>query len=206
MLVTNPVRASAWYHIFASYPEVEFTRRQLITFLQGIVDRQQQLVSAKSLERDVDCFLRTYVPVSHSMHILPEVALECPLAELGIIRGAEEEGVYRFCTGQKGGLPAHVIGFALMQFRRAYTSGRRTLGLGECLYAPGSPGQAFRLDESCLLTELEELRKLTGGKVDVNETAGTAQIYLRADRAEELDELAFDLLRNYYAREGRYGY
>lgn len=204
LLVTNPVRASAWYYIFTGYPEEEFTKKRLVIFLQGIAN-QQHAVSPKSIERDVDCFLRTYVPAFHSLHILPEAALECPLAELGIIRGGEEEGTYRFYIGQKDGLPPHIIGFALVQFWNAYASRRRTLSLRECLYAPGSPGQAFRLNEDSLLVALEELQKLTKGKIDIGETAGVTQVHFKPECAEELSGMAFELLQDYYARERSHG-
>jgi hypothetical protein len=233
LLVTNPLRASAWWHIFASYADNELTKPRLIAFLQSLVERQQQTVSPTSIARDVDCFLRTYTPSTHSTGSggacsLPEATFECPLADLELIRPARTppertpsgrtqsegtEGVYRFCVGRKDGLPPHLVGFALLQFARSLH--RRSLNLRECLYAPGSPGQAFRLDEDSMLEHLEKLTSLTGGWMDVVETAGVTQIFLHGHRpnghrpnghgpkiehADELNERALALLDDYYRR------
>jgi hypothetical protein len=71
------------------------------------------------------------------------------------------------------------------------------MSVQECLYGIGSPGQAFKLDENSLLEYIEEIERLTRGKIALDETAGLKQIY----RRQELDPLK--LLDNYYAAEVR---
>jgi len=74
-------------------------------------------------------------------------------------------------------------------------AGRNTMSVQECLYGQGSPGQAFKLDENTLIFHIEELDKITRGKITLDETAGLKQIY----RRKEMD--ALKLLEDYYRRE-----
>lgn len=198
LLVTNPQRASAWWYIFARFPDIEFTKPRLTAFLQDVVKRQQQLVSPISIARDVECFLRTYTHGVHSKLPLSELTYDCPLADLELIRPADAYGVYRFCIGRKNRLPHQIVGFALLKFYRAHAVHRRSLNLKECLYMPCSPGQAFRLDEDTLLEVLNQLTVLMPGTIDVVETAGNAQVFLQVECPEALDQIAMGLLDNYY--------
>ncbi|MEW5878589.1 MAG: DUF4007 family protein [Acidobacteriota bacterium] len=198
LLVTNALRASAWWYIFARYPDNEFTKPRLNAFLQAAISRQQQTVSPASITRDVDCFLRTYVPSEHTTATVSEATFDCPLADLGLIRPADSDGVYRFHVGPKSGLPPHVVGYALIQFSLSHGPHRKTLGLREVLYSPGSPGQAFRLDENTLLAALDSLSGLTNNALEVTETAGVAQVYLKEGRKPALEELAMGLLEDYF--------
>ena len=197
-LVTNPRRASAWWYIFAAYPDDEFTKPRLVDFLHAIVERQQQAVSPSSLARDVDCFLRTYIPSMHHAISLSETTFDCPLAELDLVRSADTHGVYRFRTGRKEGLPPQVVGYTLLQYFRSHASHRRSLSLRECLYGPGSPGQAFRLDGESMQENLFRLIGLTHGILDVTETAGIAQVFLHVASPDALEDIAMGLLEDYY--------
>jgi len=69
------------------------------------------------------------------------------------------------------------------------------------VYAPGSPGQAFRLDEDSTLSLLERVIPLVDGHLNVAETAGIVQVYLHVDRMELVEHLAMRLLDAYH-REG----
>lgn len=200
LLVTNVSRASAWWHAFYSYPDNEFTKTQLVTFLQNLAASCHKSVSPASIARDVDCFLRTYAPGTHPASSFHDGSFDCPLAELGIVRVAHPEAIYRFHLGPKKGLCPNVVGFALLRYFRTYGLHRRSLKLHECLYAQGSPGPAFRLDEDSLLACLSELPLAARGLFDVVETAGLTQIYIHVGRQEDIDGLSLSLLDDYYSR------
>lgn len=205
LLVTNPLRASAWWHIFANYPDNEFTKQRLTAFLRSVVEEQQQNVSPASIARDVECFVRTYTRSAHFTSSPFDASFECPLAELELICPLEEDGLYRFHTGWKEGLPFQVVGFALLQFFRVHAFPRRSVHLQDCLYTAGSPGQAFRLNEHSLLDAIDKLAMFTQGRLDVTETAGVAQVFLQVEDPDAIDEMAMALLDNYYARGGGHG-
>ena len=66
----------------------------------------------------------------------------------------------------------------------------------DCLYSPGSPGQAFKLDENALFDQVEALSEMTGGALLLDSTAGLKQIYRRRPFP------ATRLLEQHYQRKG----
>jgi hypothetical protein len=204
LLVTNPARAAAWHLIFTRYPQPDFTKAALIEFLASLVAHDGMKVRPATLARDIDCFIRTYVPAHTSDRSLPEDTFDCPLAELGLIQRRQDGESYRFTIGARPSLPVDMLGYALLDFWRREGRDRQTLAVSECLYGIGgpgyhqrsisSPGQAFKLDENAMVEYLEALERLTAGDVALDETAGLKQVYRRRD-VEPLE-----LLRNYYTR------
>ncbi len=202
LLATNAQRASAWYHLFSGYPSPQFTRKHLFSFLQHIVERHGQQVASSSLERDVDCFIRTYL-ANRQPHVLPEVALECPLTELHLIWVTEDSGWFQFHIGAKDTLPVEVFGYALMSYASSSLRTRRQMSISECLYGPGSPGQVFRLDEVALVDLIEKLLPRVDRMLELAEVAGVTHLFFRTEDLSELCMVAQSLLNNYYhdARE-----
>ena len=89
-------------------------------------------------------------------------------------------------------IPTAVFGFAMMSHLEKNLSDRATVAVDECLYGPGSPGQAFKPDENSLVMLVEELSQLTEGAVGFSDTAGARRIYLRSGLSP------FELLDLYY--------
>lgn len=200
LLVTNPLKASAWWYVFGAFPDNEFTKARLVSFLASVAEKQGQQVSSASIARDVECFLNTYTVGVRSSKSLYEAPYESPLVELNLIGFAGADGIYRFLSGRKENLPSEVVAFALFRFFLSHVSYRKSLSLRECLYTPGSPGQVFRLDETSLLEHLEALMVSTPGLIDVVETAGTTQIFFAADSTDDLEGRAIGLLDRYFSK------
>src|SRR5260370_4369269 len=85
-IASNRARATTWFWTFSHFHEPEFTREVLISALgrwtQTLGGKQ---VTASSLKRDVEVFLRTYVPSRQRRGDIAEDSLDCPLVELGLI-------------------------------------------------------------------------------------------------------------------------
>ncbi|MDW8350584.1 MAG: DUF4007 family protein [Anaerolineae bacterium] len=202
-LATNPARALVWHLAFCDFAEIEFTKPQMITFVARTFDRLGVEATRASVERDVEVFLRTYVPAMRKPSEWPaEETMDCPLAELGLLGYMPEEDVYRFNPGAKVSLPTAIFGYALLTFLAQVAARRRVVALDECLYRRGSPGQVFRLDENSVAEHMEALEALTQGTLSVRESVGVRQIYLQVPDAETLSALAFDLLNRHYAGHG----
>ncbi len=198
LLATNVQRASAWYHIFSGYTSPQFTRKQLLSHLQRVVERQEQRIAPASLERDADCFIRTYT-AHREPHVLPEVALECPLTELNLIQSSDEPGWFQFHIGAKETLPVEVFGYALLTFAATRLHRYHQLSLYDCLYEPGSPGQVFRLDEVSLIDLVEQLLPISHGMMDLGEIAGMTYLFFKEGALSELAQLGDSLLDAYYS-------
>jgi hypothetical protein len=184
LLVNNPSRAGTWFFTFFVFPQVEFTKGELLRSLVTYASRQGWTIKEVTLSRDVDCFIRTYVPGrGRTAGMLPEDAFDCPLAELRLLSSTGDSERHQFNMGPKSTLPIEVFGFALLSYLRALN--RNVLAVHECLYGVGSPGQAFKLDENAVVMYLESLQLATKGQLELDDTAGLKQIYLRAEGAPE---------------------
>lgn len=201
-LANNLVRGYVWNLIFSSYLESEFDKRQIQFFLKKHIEQVGIKTTDGTIEREVDCCIRTYVPSIRSKPgVISEESLDCPLAELDIIRYVVDDNVYRFNIGNKPSLPVGVFGYALLQYLPAIVTSRRTLSVDECVYRHGSPGQLFKLDENSLVEYLEALEELTSGKIRLQETAGLRQIYLHNSIASSFDSYALDMLKGHYEQK-----
>lgn len=192
-LATNARRATTWYWAFNVQRETEWTRDTLQARLTQWAEAQGWTrLAQSSLKADVSCFVRSYVPGRRGPASTPEETLDCPLATLGLITEVEGDKRYRFNSRPKPTLPASVFVYALLDFwnhRRAEAS---TLALRDITYGSGSPGRIFRLDEDGVLFYLDDLAKLTGGRLSFSDTA----LLRQATRRERVDEMEF--LRDYY--------
>ncbi len=193
-LTVDRNRGLVWHLAFSTHLEVEFRKLQLIEFISKQTNQMGIRTTEGMIQREVEVFLRTYVPAQARQGSNSEESLDCPLVDLNLIRFAAEDNVYRFIVGPKPSLPTHIFGYCLLVYLRQIAAHRRTVSVDECVYQPGSPGQAFKLDENSTMTYLEALEELSQGKLRLQETAGLRQIYLHD---LELDD-TFELLRAYY--------
>ena len=131
-----------------------------------------------SLRRDVDVFLRTYVPARPRGRRPIEDTFDCPLAELGLLQPLGG-GRFAMPRGARPSLPPAVLAFALHEFWPEAARGQETLPLERLLFAPGCPGAAFRLDDRALTAALEALPPRWGFEYD--ETAGLRQVRRRIE-------------------------
>jgi hypothetical protein len=199
-LTSNKARALIWRLLFAQFYIPEFTKSQLVSFCARQLESANIQVTPQTVERDVDCCLRTYVMASRLQQgAFSEDSLDCPLAELELLRFSPGDNMYTFNTGPKATLPVHVFGYALFMFLRSFANTRRAVAVDDCLYYPGSPGQVFKLDENSLVEYLEALELLTDGRLRLQESTGLRQMYLEEDIIETAVTQGYRLLDNYYA-------
>lgn len=201
-LANNLVRGYTWNLVFSSYIEIEFTKKQIQSFLERQFEQEGIKTTSGTIEREIDCCLQTYVTSTRSKPgVISEESLNCPLADLDIIRFDSEDNYYRFNIGPKASLPIGIFGYALLQFLPSVVTSRRTVAIDECVYRQGSPGMVFKLDENSVVEYLEILEELTKGKIRLQETAGLRQIYFHHSVGEEFHAYSFELLRGHYEQK-----
>ena len=180
-LISNRTRCSTWRWAFSAMPSNEFTRATLQDALIEAARRSgDKLPSESSVRRDVEVFVRTYVPSRFSSGGVPEESLDCPLVELELLE--ESNSLVRFVRGPKDTLPDEVFAFAVADFWEAAAATRETLSFSDLSYGMGAPGGAFKLDENSLVERLERLERVTAGALVYADTAGMKQLYRRAAR------------------------
>ena len=191
LLATNPSRAAVWYVSINRYSRPDFTKDQLLEFIIDYANRHNLKVNSSTISRDIDCFIRTYIPAKKDKSHL-EDTFSCPLNELVFLHQLRDGVSFQFNIGPKKTLPAQIAGYALLKYISSAQSHRKTISISECLFNAGSPGQVFKLDENSLVEYIEELYKLTDGAIALDETAGLKQIYSRNEYVPQ------ELLTQYY--------
>jgi hypothetical protein len=193
-------RATTWYWVFNHLPQPEFTKDDVIHWLVKLVgEREWGRISPASLKRDVEVFLRTYVPARTTRTVPLEDTLDCPLVELGLIREASTRGAYVLLRGDQPSLPQSVFAYALARFLARRTTTTSTIPLHEIAFAPGSPGRVFALTEDALMARMEALDAATRGAIVYHDTAGLRQLLVH----RQADPLA--LLSSWYERHEGHG-
>lgn len=197
-LTTGLTRGFVWHLLFSIYLEPEFTRLSLQKFLLNQLEQRGIKTTDGAIEREIEFCLRTYLPAKMKLGAISEETLDCPLAELDLLRFLPDDGFYRFNIGPKMSLPLGIFGYALLTFFSRTVESRRTVGIDEVIYQPGSPGQVFKLDENTVIEYLESLEGFTSGMIRLQETAGLTQIYLNEIIGNDFRGQAMELLMRHY--------
>ena len=176
-IATNDSQATTWFWAFSIFSQNEFRKDKFISELIDWTKKNtRNRISANSIKRDVDCFLRTYVPSRLTKTTIMEDTFDCPLVELDLISSSPDGNGHRFYRGPKPSLPIEIFAAALSEFWDTL-SGQNELTFADIAYSPKSPGQIFQLDEDTLAEYLDGLESLTDGALRYDETAGMKQVY-----------------------------
>ncbi|MEQ8301336.1 MAG: DUF4007 family protein [Hyphomonas sp.] len=179
-LASRP-KLTAFYWLFNEFSGGIFTRKDVVRPLLTLAeDASWQRVAETTVDRDLQCLLRTYVGGRGESE-----AGESILAELGLVRPLGQSR-FSISRGQKPGLPDAVFLSALWDFWQSSAIDRTTLSYEAVAFQGGSPGRVFSLDETALVERLEGLEQASGGALAWSETAGLRQIV----RRQELDRSA----------------
>jgi hypothetical protein len=194
-LVRRPEKASAWFLAFSQFtPDSQegFTRNELIEWLVAkATQRPGTRATANSIKRDVDVFIRTYVPSEVRATNPPEDTFDSPLGELGLITEIRRD-TYAFNQRDKPTLPDSIFLHSLLEYWQTTAPDQRTMSFDRVAHGLGSPGAAFKLPENALVERLERLPK--GSGIAFDETAGMRQLILISDLPDPLT-----VLGTYYA-------
>ena len=180
-LAGNP-KKTTWYWAFNLYPNRVFERATLVNHLYKIAEEQGwRRSSLATIKRDVECFVRTYVPKRVSGKFGFEDSVECPLTELGLIKAVGGRDGFQFVVGPKPSLSMGVFLYALEDYWDHNQP--NTLSLEAIAHEQGSPGRVFQLDEADLIRRFSVIEKLSNDNFRWSETAGLKQL-IRTDNTK----------------------
>lgn len=192
LLASRESGASTWYLAFSRWSPLSFRSEDLVRWVMSVLPEGSR-ASPNSLKRDVEVFLRTYVPRG-TVRSTAEDTFDCPLVELGLINELDH-GSFRFSRGPQRSLPDAVFQYCVVDYWREFSPQQRTLSFETLLHGPSSPGAVFKLEENPLCDRLERFPSWAG--ISFDETAGLRQLLLRKNLTA-LEPL--DFLENYYAK------
>ena len=176
-LLSSSIEAkTTWFLAFNCSSREIFERDHLIKALIKIVDKNRwKNVSPTTIKNDVGCFLNTYAAQKSIKNIGYDDMLECPLIELGLIKSGSY-GQFHFIRGSKPTLGRGVFAYALVDFWNRHSPFAPTLSFESIVYAVGSPGRVFLLDEREVEKYLEDIADTTGGYLQWSEATGLRQV------------------------------
>jgi hypothetical protein len=188
-------RASTWHLAFTRWNRAMFTRDDLVGWLHRLASLSRARSSSiASIRRDVDVFLRTYIPRVINARVI-EDSFDCPLAELGLI-DETDSGIFEFRRSGQDTLPVAVFAYAVLDYWHSTAPDQSTLSYDRLLFGAGSPGGAFQLSDAGLTHLLEGLPSKCG--VVFDESAGMRRLVRSRHRLPE----PFTLLAEYYQSRG----
>ncbi|WP_020375122.1 DUF4007 family protein [Sulfobacillus thermosulfidooxidans] len=175
ILANNEERATTWYFTFNLLPRTEFSRgslRDAIIHWISTIGYRRPAIS--SVERDIDCMIRTYWT---PQRLDSEDSLSCPLTELNLLRGTHDR--IRLLRGPQPSLPDPVFAAAVVEaYQWSPWQHTATMPVEYLLFNPKSPGRVFLLDDTSLIDRLYRLESLTDGAMTYDETAGLRQVLI----------------------------
>lgn len=186
---------STWSLVFNNLNKPEFTKAELLKFIQRRLDGKRSL-SDKTIERDIDCFVRSYTGTHGKFS---EENFDCPFLALSLMQATSDSDLYRLSICRKRNLPIQIIGFAILNKLEEMNS--ITSSVQNMLFEPLSPGQVFKLDENSLIDAIMNLEELTNGDINFTDSSGLNGINFSGKRADK-QEYALRLLNEYYEDRG----
>ena len=183
LICSHREKCTTWAWAFGVLDRQAFTREEMVREL--VKADFGARATAASLARDIDVFLRTYVPSRSSRSLPVEDTLDGPLVELRLLRERPGEKRYEFVRGPKASLDDVTFGFALLEFWQRIAAARESLSVDELLHHPASPGRIFKLDPDSTMSRLERAEQWSHGALVFDDTAGLRQV-LRRQHVEPL--------------------
>lgn len=169
-------RSATWFWVFNYIHEQTFTQQGLLSALSDYANSKNVKISAATLKRDIEVFLRCYVSRSEA-NSMDDFA-DSMLGELGLI-GAQHREEYSLRRGPKTTLNDGAFLYALVEFWQKFAPTQSTLSFEAIAYEIGSPGRVFKLDEDSIAAKLLALDEMTGDRYQWSDSSGLRQVICR---------------------------
>jgi Protein of unknown function (DUF4007) len=169
--LASRARLTSIYWLFNEFRAGSFIRHDIVTALLNLSEEcGWSRVAATTVDRDLQCLLRTYLGGRGSSE-----AGDSVLAELSLIRPLDKQRS-TLSRGRKPTLTDDVFLYCLADFWNNSTPDQATMSFETLAYAAGSPGRVFLLNEADIIDRLERLNLTSQETLSWSETAGLRQV------------------------------
>jgi len=180
-LASNPTLATTWYWFFNEFHKPYFTGQELqSSFVDFVKKNVKNKVSVSTLKSDAAVLTRMYVRSMGNTRTPMEEALDSPLALLGLITQSAGGRSFQSLPNTRSDLALGILGYAVIELMKSV--GKNIIPIEDLMYSRDNtvaPGAVFRLTESGLIAKLELIVDYLPGVMEINETAGIHQIYIK---------------------------
>ncbi len=180
----NPLLA--WDFLLNRWQEPELAPSVVIKALHKEAARQDDGLSAVTIDQHWDTFLHTYVPTRGRKGEVQEDNLDSPLTELELIvrvgerpsdrNAGRAEPIYAFRREEKPEITPELFLYSLNDFWNKRHAAEGTLTFREVAHGHGSPGQIFKLPEEDVRARVERLAEQTKSLFSYTESANLQQV------------------------------
>ena len=177
LLATNPAGATAVYWFYNHFHKPEFVSEEAFGSLREYVWQSGIKAAAVTLKNDANLVLRMYSQSCGGTRLLPEDALDSPLAALQLQERLDQH-TWNAPPRDRDEIPLPTFAYAVASvFDHA---GADQLTVEQLMYSDQehcAPGSVFRLTENGLTNKLEALCEIYPNSLQLNRTAGLYQLY-----------------------------
>ena len=178
LLATNSADATAIYWFYNHFHKPEFASEEVFAGLREFV-RQSVTgkVAATTLKRDANLVLRMYAQSSGGTRLLPEDALDSPLAALLLLERLDRQ-TWQAVPKDREEIPLVAFAYAIADVFAHVEANQ--LPVERLMYGDRghcAPGAVFRLTEAGLTAKLDALCGAYPESLRLNRTAGLFQLY-----------------------------
>ena len=189
-LLKQKEEATTWYWFFNHYARFSFEREGFVKELslwQAMQNLGGKEISKSSLQKDFDCFIKTYLPRQGAES--PEDNLECPLVHLRLLSvetvGGQKQ--YHLNRPDPRDIPPLALLYVIKSWQEEYQPGALQVSLRDLLSGACSPGRTFLLG----MRLAEAIRRANEAAPDefslrLTRTAGLDVLTLPAVSCEEI--------------------
>jgi uncharacterized protein DUF4007 len=194
--VESPV--FAWDYMLNKWHNPDIVQSKVIAVFIDETVRLSHKVSPNTLKNHFNIFLHTYIPTRGAKGEVLEDNLDSPLIELDLIRKIGErkledsnknETIYAFNKEDKPEISPELFLYTLLDYREKKLENSKKIGFNEIANGHGSPGQIFKLPESCIRERLERISKLSNGDVEFKEASNSQHIFINDDNVKSINYL-----------------
>jgi len=172
---------TTWYWIFNELRDSSFSVPEVVDELLKLAESSptKKKPSRDTIERDVGCFVRSYIASEPNRRLSQEETYDSPLTEIGILRREPETNRIVLERGYWSTLSPNIFAYAVCQYWERTAPTSDTLAFEHVAYRSSSPGQVFKLTENACVELLESLDLCTNSKIALDSTAGVRQLVRR---------------------------
>lgn len=188
----------AWDYMLNRWHDPDIIQSKAINIFIDETARLNHRVSPSTLKNHFSIFLHTYVPTRGRKGEVLEDNLDSPLIELDLIRKVGErsiedtnkhEVIYNFNKEDKPEISSELLLYSLLDYREKRLQNSQKISFNQIANGHGSPGQIFKLPESCIRERLEQISELTNGNIEFREASNSHNIFINDSNIQSIDYL-----------------
>lgn len=184
-IATNTLTPSPfWVQLMNHWHRSDLSASTAVPFIESALPPGTKY-SNRTLSDGFKIFVNSYVPTRGRKGEIAEDHLDCPLADLGLLKETKTpvEPLYSFNMEDKPGVSPQLLAYCLIEYWLLRHPDTDHLAFGAISAAEGSPGQIFKLPELSLRHRLECLSSITDGRLQFLDSSMQEQVQGTPDEA-----------------------